>query len=743
MAKISLTENFPPTTTSVLEINEILRESDKVQFGLSFKTNFGSSQSWVGTGISYNATLKVSGTGIETQTKTVQLKASDEYWQGTATHTLDKLSWEVNVPSSANSVRIDVTYKYSDEATTMSGSTEITLTKLLNVLNPFNNNESLDLEQTQTLSITQYDSTFTSNLELIVKNNQNQNVTIANFENVEDGQQISLNETQLNALFNATSNQQKYQMFWLLYTLNNGTSIGNTTTQSIGVINNANPIFTDFDFADINPITTAVTSNNQSIVGGVSTLQITIPTTKKATALKGASIVSYIISDKSIDYSTSEITKTIPRYNSSKIIVSAVDTRGNTTTVQKTITDFIVYSPITINQTSATISRTNNIDEETKISFEGTFWNSNFGKADNSLSVAYKYRLKGSSNAYTTGVTTITPTISNNSFSVTNKAILGDTNSGFDVSKSYEIIVEVSDKLSVNEIDYTLNPGKNAIEIVGNEVTKINDIPFEEIISKGESILGEILFENETGVGTNITLAKNADNYSYLEIFYKDNDGVSNSTKVYSPNGKKVSLHITNLNNTGKATYIKSAQATINGTTITFVTNGFGFNGEVSFVSPSTVNTPKSNPKIYITRVVGYKLSVFPNETQPKETDYVIESGSNSQWSWQKWNSGIAECWGNFTASGTNKVWVSPMYSLNGAYIGPINYPITFIEKPIETANVIYCKNACWLYKDSDNANDNQVSTTHSGQYVPVKVNPFNNGTLSVTASIHVKGKWK
>jgi hypothetical protein len=482
MAKISLTKYFPPTTTSVLEINEILRESDKVQFGLSFKTNLGSSQSYVGNGVTYNATLKVSGTGIETQTKTVQLKESDEYWQGTATHTLDKLSWEVNVPSSANSVRIDVTYKYSDEATTMSGSTEITLTKLLNVLNPFSNNESLDLEQAQTLSITQYDSTFTSNLELIVKNNQNQNVTIANFENVEDGQQISLNETQLNALFNATSNQQKYQMFWLLYTLNNGTSIGNTTTQSIGVINNANPIFTDFDFADINPITTAVTSSNQSIVGGVSTLQITIPTTKKATAVKGASIVSYIISDKAIDDSTSEIKKTIPQYNSSKIVVSAVDTRGNTTTVQKIITDFILYSPITINQTSATISRTNNIDEETKISFEGTFWNSNFGKADNSLSVAYKYRLKGSSNAYTTGVTTITPTISNNSFSVTDKAILGDTNNGFDVSKSYEIIVEVSDKLSVNEIDYTLNPGKNAIEIVGNEVVKINDIPFEELI---------------------------------------------------------------------------------------------------------------------------------------------------------------------------------------------------------------------------------------------------------------------
>lgn len=529
MAKISLTKYFPPTTTSVLEINEILRESNKVQFGLSFKTNLGSSQSWVGTGVTYNATLKVSGTGIETQTKTVQLKESDEYWQGTATHTLNKLSWEVNIPSSANSVRIDVTYKYSDEATTMSGSTEITLSKLLNVLNPFSNNESLDLEQTQTLSITQYDSTFTSNLELIIKNNQNQNVTIANFENVEDGQQISLNETQLNALFNATSNQQKYQIFWLLYTLNNGTSIGNTTTQSRGIINNANPIFTDFDFADINPITTAVTSSNQSIVGGVSTLQITIPTTKKATALKGASIVSYIISDKAIDYSTSEIKKTIPQYNSSKIVVSAVDTRGNTTTVQKTITDFIVYSPIAINQTSATISRTNNIDEETKISFEGTFWNSNFGKVNNSLSVAYKYRLKGSSNAYTTGVTTITPTISNNSFSVTNKAILGDTNNGFDVSKSYEIIVEVSDKLSVNEIDYTLNPGKNAIEIVGNEVVKINDIPFEELIPSSPQ-------KNIITVSTNAQTSISANSNIPFNTIYAQ-CGDTEKLKVYSGGG--------------------------------------------------------------------------------------------------------------------------------------------------------------------------------------------------------------
>lgn len=486
MAKISLTKNFPPTTTSVLEINEILRERDKVQFGLNFKTNLGSSQSWVGTGVTYNATLKVSGTGIETQTKTVQLKDSDEYWQGTATHTLDKLSWEVNVPSSANSVRIDVTYKYSDEATTMSGSTEITLTKLLNVLNPFSNNESLDLEQTQTLSITQYDSTFTSNLELIVKNNQNQNVTIATFKNVEDGQQISLNEMQLNALFNATSNQQKYQIFWLLYTLNNGTSIGNTTTQSIGVINNANPIFTDFDYQDINPITSALSNN---VILGYSTLKVSIPTNKKAIAQKGASIVSYSVEDISLPYSLTQEVYTdpgLPNYNKNTLSVTAYDTRQNSTPVVKNL-NVVNYVKLTADETQKSYERQNNVGTQTKITFGGTWWNDNFGLKDNALTVSYKYKIVGST-TWTQGGN-ITPIISGNNYSFDNY-IRGDApDNGFLVKNSYDLVVRVEDKLDYVEFVYQIIAGVPAMKIKGNKVLEINDILFENLLLPSGSVI--------------------------------------------------------------------------------------------------------------------------------------------------------------------------------------------------------------------------------------------------------------
>ena len=488
MAQIQVQGKLDGTTTrSVLTITEITRDSNNTSFSLNFTTNLVSSSGYIGTSESLSGIVQISANGMTTQAKTVILKSSSENWSGTTIHKKND-TFNVTIPVSVTNISIKYTLKHSPSNDSATGNASMTLTKLVSLLNPFENNNELNLENPLTLSIVKYDSTYTNNLILYYKNDNNL-TQLASWGNVEDGQIIQLNENQLEKLYNLTSSSKTYALTWDLITLDGSTNLGDSKLEATGLITNANPIFTDFDFADINPITTAVTSSNQSIVGSVSTLQITIPTTKKATALKGASIVSYIISDKAIDYSTSEITKTIPRYNSSKIIVSAVDTRGNTTTVQKTITDFIVYNPITINQTSATISRTNNIDEEAKISFEGTFWNSNFGKADNSLSVAYKYRLKGSSNAYTTGVTTITPTISNNSFSVTNKAILGDTTNGFDVSKSYEIIVEVSDKLSVNEIDYTLNPGKNAIEIVGNEVTKINDILFENLLLPSGSVI--------------------------------------------------------------------------------------------------------------------------------------------------------------------------------------------------------------------------------------------------------------
>ena len=42
--------------------------------------------------------------------------------------------------------------------------------------------------------------------------------------------------------------------------------------------------------------------------------------------------------------------------------------------------------------------------------------------------------------------------------------------------------------------------------------------------------------------------------------------------------------------------------------------------------------------------------------------DHVVEEGTSGIWTYRKWNSGIAECWGEVSKSTTFSVWTSPMY---------------------------------------------------------------------------------
>lgn len=63
--------------------------------------------------------------------------------------------------------------------------------------------------------------------------------------------------------------------------------------------------------------------------------------------------------------------------------------------------------------------------------------------------------------------------------------------------------------------------------------------------------------------------------------------------------------------------------------------------------------------------------------------DYIVDFGTQGFWTYRKWASGIAECWGETTS--TN-------YSVNDAWSGWCygslsrrDYPISFVSTPIET----------------------------------------------------------
>ena len=118
--------------------------------------------------------------------------------------------------------------------------------------------------------------------------------------------------------------------------------------------------------------------------------------------------------------------------------------------------------------------------------------------------------------------------------------------------------------------------------------------------------------------------------------------------------------------------------------------------------------------------------------------DWIVETGTEGIWTWRKWNSGLAECWGTHVESGImNTSWGS-LYTcqLNSQ----VAYPFTFVERPKEFATAHPDSGACWIYSESGGNGLN--TTTHSAKYSVARPSSTTSAsTLSV--DIKVVGKWK
>ena len=115
------------------------------------------------------------------------------------------------------------------------------------------------------------------------------------------------------------------------------------------------------------------------------------------------------------------------------------------------------------------------------------------------------------------------------------------------------------------------------------------------------------LYDNSSGTTGTVTLSQTAANFSYLEIFFSRNTNNGyDCTKIYSPNGKKANLNLTEISPNGVILY--NALVTISGTSITF--NGgrglaiYGVSGSGSNV---WCDGYADDNEIKIYRVIGYK----------------------------------------------------------------------------------------------------------------------------------------
>lgn len=417
----------------------------------------------------------------------------------------------------------------------------------------------------------------------------------------------NLTESERNAIRNALGTRTSAYTTVGVETKNGSTSLG-FSSKGVTFTNVIQPpTFTNFEFEDVNSSTLAVTGNKNKFILGYSTLQITITGDDKAVANKGATISYYLVNGQQYTYSDNVVI-TFQKWNKESVEVTAVDSRGNSTKVNKTITKAEYTS---LEKSGMTASRVGNINEETTLNYSGKMTKVLPNGNNNTLVVNYQYK-KTTDGNYINGATDITPTIDSSGNFSFEDYILGDTQNGFDIDNSYDILLNVSDVLSSIQYTYTLNSGIPAIAVKGNNIAfhggydEQNDANIQlngKVTINGQEILMPyVLYANDTGSNGNITLSDSAANYEYFEILYKTNDDLDYSVKVYAPNGKRVGLFGIWPNYATPVMYLKGKVMQIVDNTIIIPNNNWYV--EAGVKSSITIG---NNNYIYITRVIGYK----------------------------------------------------------------------------------------------------------------------------------------
>jgi hypothetical protein len=200
-------------------------------------------------------------------------------------------------------------------------------------------------------------------------------------ENITSPYTYVLTAEEKNILFNNNPTVSSFPIRIVLRTANNNNYL--SWKDGYATITNANPIFNNFTYEDTDTSITALTGDNQIIVKGYSDVKAIISTTNKATAQKGAIMDKYrlVIGSKQIDvdYSdNSDVNLELENIDNNVFIVYAIDSRNNSTVVQKSPNVYIDYFRPIIARANA--ERTGGIGDETTLTFNGSFLNENFGQ---------------------------------------------------------------------------------------------------------------------------------------------------------------------------------------------------------------------------------------------------------------------------------------------------------------------------------------------------------------------------
>ena len=364
-------------------------------------------------------------------------------------------------------------------------------------------------------------------------------------------------------------------------TYSGNTVIGTSSCAIIAHVVNSNPTF-DVAYEDSNSKTVAITGDNQHIIRNNSTLKISI---SNAQALNSATLktLTAVVNGNAYTGTLSGSTGTINvgvvnvSYDT-EVTVKLTDSRGNEGIREITV---LVYD-WTLPSAIIKLNRKSNYYSESILNV-----NANYASIGGKNTVTIRYRTKK---------------VSDSSYG-SYATIQNNTDANFTADNSYEwnVQVEVSDRIGKTTYNLILAKG---IPITYTDILKssfgVNCFPKHDksLEVNGVCISGNVLYNSASGTAGTVTLSDSAENYTYLEIFYRSSgDNACGSVKVFSPNNKLV--HLGTIHYIADYDYAKFALVNVSGSMITFSQNY-----QITLKNNGSVYSAEN--AIYITRVVGY-----------------------------------------------------------------------------------------------------------------------------------------
>lgn len=248
----------------------------------------------------------------------------------------------------------------------------------------------------------------------------------------------------------------------------------------------------------------------KTIVNIWSHLQVSIPPEIAAVAnTRKANIVRYIVDGVVGDFSEEGtiIDRGYWKFGKDNITIYAVDSRGTSSLpyVQK-FDNYIDYKWIGINTKNYTIGRQDNgVGKIIEISFEGTWWDGNFGAVQNSLTPFVYYRVNEGQtwndlNEFVDGASIgrikedLVDMSTTGVFKYNGPIISAEADGGFDPKNSYDIFIGFMDELSNQGLTITAPYGTPAGAIFKNKMALGG--PYDEQLG-GTQLWGDVYLNGE------------------------------------------------------------------------------------------------------------------------------------------------------------------------------------------------------------------------------------------------------